>query len=84
MILLVIDGDWGCLQGGMGEAAAVAVQAVRNTSGLLAARQLYQRLLKIPPAGGSLMHAVLDMELGASAEQALSAAELDRVFEVRH
>ncbi|EIE27370.1 hypothetical protein COCSUDRAFT_11398 [Coccomyxa subellipsoidea C-169] len=69
----------GRLRGGMGEAAAVAVQAVRDTSGLPAARQLYRRLLKIPPAGGSLMHAVLDMELGASAEEALSAAELDRV-----
>jgi hypothetical protein len=71
-------------QGGMGEAAAVAVQAVRDRAGLSAARQLYQQLLKIPPAGGSLMHAVLDLELEASsAQEALSGAKLDRVFEVR-
>jgi len=70
----------------MGEAAAVAVQSVRDSSGVSAARQLYQQLLKIPPAGGSLMHAVLDMETeGTSQQEALTNAELERLFEVpRH
>lgn len=67
----------------MGDAAAAAVQAVRDASGLPVARQLYKQLLKVPPAGGSFMHAVLDMETEHVLEQdALSSEALDRVFEV--
>lgn len=74
----------GCCQGGMGNAAAAAVQAVRDASGLPVARELYKQLLKIPPAGGSLMHAVLDIEMEHVSEQeALSNADVDKLFEVR-
>lgn len=73
-----------CCQGGMGNAAAAAVQAVRDASGLPVARELYKKLLKIPPAGGSLMHAVLDMEMEHVSEQeALSNADVNKIFEVR-
>ncbi|CAL8463055.1 g2589 [Coccomyxa elongata] len=72
----------GPLQGGMGNAAAAAVQAVRDASGLPVARELYRQLLKVPPAGGSLMHAVLDMEMEHVSEQeALSNADVDKIFE---
>ena len=68
----------------MGDAAAKAVQAVRDASGLPVARQLYKQLLRIPPAGGSLMHAIVDIEMDYVSEQeALSNADLDRIFEVR-
>lgn len=80
------------LQGGMGAVAAAVLAAVECTQGLEAARRLYRGLLKLPPAGGELMHAILDMELlvaeagaGASSDGAkpLAAAQLRELFEVR-
>jgi U3 small nucleolar RNA-associated protein 6 len=67
----------------MGEAAAVAVRAVQRASGLEAARQLYRQLLALPPAGGSLLHALLDLEHAAlDTPERLSDAQLQQLFEV--
>ena len=67
----------------MGEAAAEAVRAVQRASGLEAARQLYRQLLRLPPAGGSLMHALLDLEHAAlGTSEGLSEAQLLQLYEV--
>ncbi|KAK9837160.1 hypothetical protein WJX81_007266 [Elliptochloris bilobata] len=71
----------GPLQGGLGEAAASAIAAVRQRHGLGEARAFYRRLLALPPAGGQLFHAALDLELGASASERPTPQELCAVFE---
>ena len=78
-----IDVVWR-VQGGMGEAAAVAMDIVKQFSGLVAARQFYRQMLKLPPAGGSLHHAILDMEEAAlSTSDCLSEPQLTQLYEVR-
>ena len=68
----------------MGEAAAVALEILKQTSGLEAARQLYRQMLKLPPAGGSLFHAILDMEEAAlPSSDCLSEPQLTQLYEVR-
>lgn len=49
-------------KGGMGHVAAAVVQKTRDDVGLEAARNLYQRLLCIPGAGGDLYRCVLQLE----------------------
>ena len=68
----------------MGEAAVAAVRAVHRMSGLGAARQLYRQLLRLPPAGGSFFHALLDQEVhGAVApSERLSQAAWLQLYEV--
>ena len=70
------------MQGGNGAAAAEAVQLVKGEEGIEAARSLYRALLKLPPAGGSLYHCILDMELDESSQQPLPPAKLKPIFEV--
>lgn len=70
-------------QGGLGAAAATALAAVRERHGLSEARALYRRLLALPPAGGALFHAALDLELSAPAAERVRPQELRAVFEVR-
>ena len=73
----------GEVQGGMGEAAAAAVRTVHRVSGLEAARQLYRQLLRLPPAGGTFFHALLDMEqAAASTSERLSHAAWLQLYEV--
>jgi hypothetical protein len=69
-------------QGGFGTAAAAALAAVHERHGLSEARALYGRLLALPPAGGVLFHAVLDLEMAAPAAERLRRRELGAVFEV--
>jgi hypothetical protein len=74
----------------MGAVAAAVLAAVEHASGLEAARGLYRELLKLPAAGGELMHAVLDLELlvaegsssSTSPATALPARQLKELFEV--
>jgi hypothetical protein len=70
-------------QGGMGEAAAEALRSVHDASGLAAARELYRKLLKLPAAGGTFFHAVLDMEAGVPPAEQLPEAAVEKIFEVR-
>lgn len=70
-------------QGGMGEAAAEALRSVHSASGLAAARELYQKLQKLPPAGGTFFHAVLDMEAGVPPAEQLPEAAIEKIMEVR-
>lgn len=78
----------GPVEGGMGAVAAAVLAAVQDTAGLLAARELYRQLLRLPPAGGELMHAVLGLELlaaqsgGDATAQPLQAKQLQELFEV--
>lgn len=58
----------GPLTGGMGAVAAAALEALHQTRGVEAARIVYRRLLALPPAGGALFHAILDIELDACIE----------------
>ena len=51
----------------MGSVAAAAVEVTTVLGGLPAARKLYKRLLALPPAGGSLFHHLLDLEISVSA-----------------
>ncbi len=69
-------------QGGFGTAAAAALAAVHERHGLSEARALYGRLLALPPAGGALFHAVLDLEMAAPAAERLRQRERRAVFEV--
>lgn len=67
----------------MGEAAGVAMRTVKDAHGLEEARVIYGQLLKLPPVGGSFMHAIIDMELDlCSSPERLSDAQLQRMFEV--
>ena len=70
------------VQGGMGEAAAEALRSVHAASGLEAARAFYKKLQKLPPAGGSFVHAVLDMEAAVPAAEQLPDAASEAIFEV--
>mmetsp|Transcript_20037 Transcript_20037/g.55661 ORF Transcript_20037/g.55661 Transcript_20037/m.55661 type:complete len:150 (+) Transcript_20037:233-682(+) len=73
----------GPLRGGMGAVAGAAVQATRSLAGLPAARKLSQRLLVIPPAGGTLFHCLLDAELGEQAVLATAGAGGNKLAEQR-
>lgn len=53
----------GPLHGSMGAVAAAALRALAELSGAQAARRFYQALLRLPPAGGELFHAILELEL---------------------
>lgn len=69
------------MRGGMGEVAAAAVEMVHQTRGLDAARAVYRRLLSLPPAGGSLFHALLDLELDAAAVVPGGGDRVEALFE---
>ena len=55
---------------------------MKEEEGIEAARFLYRALLKLLPAGGSLYHRILDLELDESSQQPLPSAKLKPVFEV--
>lgn len=68
----------------MGEAAAAAVRAVWAQDGPDAARQMYQRILALPPPGLAVFNAILDLEMAseASGPSKQGAARIQQVFEV--
>jgi hypothetical protein len=67
----------------MGDAAAAAVLTMKERHGIHEARLLYQKLLKLPPVGGSFMHAVIDMESALlQSPNGLKHDQLEQVFEV--
>ena len=67
--LIILPGQsQGPLRGGMGAVAAAAVEVMTVLGGLPAARKLYKRLLALPPAGGSLFHHLLDLEIAAAVD----------------
>lgn len=66
----------------MGEAAAEALRSVHSASGLAAARTFYRQLQKLPPVGGTFVHAVLDMEEAVPPAQQLPDAAMEAIFEV--
>lgn len=66
----------------MGGAAAEALRCVHAASGLGAARALYRQLQRLPPAGGTLAHAVLDMEEAVPPAEQLPEAAMEAIFEV--
>ena len=70
-------------QGGMGEAAAEALRSIHSASGLDAARAFCRRLQKLPPVGGTFVHAVLDMEAAVPPAEQLPDAAMEAIFEVR-
>lgn len=55
----------GPLEGGMGDAAAAALTAVHQSSGLTAARQIWRRLAAGPAPGGALFRAAVALEADA-------------------
>lgn len=65
----------------MGEAAASILLLIRNKNGIVAWREAYQALLRLPPAGGDMYHAVIEAELEEREEQ-LSSPDLRALFEV--
>lgn len=75
----------GCkVQSAMGEAAAAAVRAVWAQDGPDAARQLYQRMLALPPPGIAVFNAILDLETvsEASSPSKQGPARIQQTFEV--
>jgi hypothetical protein len=65
----------------MGEAASMAVKITKEDKGISAARELYEALLKLPAAGGSLFHTILDLEL-AEEQNRLPRSRQTALFEV--
>ena len=72
------------VQSAMGKAAAAAVRAVWAQDGHDAARQLYQRMLALPPPGLAVFHAILDLEVAseASSPSKHGPARIQQTFEV--
>lgn len=68
----------------MGEAAAAAVRAVWSQDGPDAARQLYRRILALPPPGLAVFNAILDLEMvsEASSPSKQGPVQIQQVFEV--
>ena len=66
----------------MGEAAAEALRGIHAASGLEAARAFYRQLQRLPPAGGTFVHAVLDMEAEVPLAEQLPDAAMAAIFEV--
>ncbi|KAK9828324.1 hypothetical protein WJX74_008746 [Apatococcus lobatus] len=60
----------GAPESAMGQAAAAAVKAVWAQDGPEAARQLWQRMLTLPPPGLAVFNAVLDLEIACEAAEA--------------
>jgi len=65
----------------MGEAASTAVKITKEDKGIAAAREVYEALLKLPAAGGSLFHTILDLEL-AEEQDCLPRSRQTALFEV--
>ena len=72
------------VQGAMGEAAAAAVQAVWTQEGPEAGRQLYQRMLVLPPPGLAFFNRMIDLEsaVEASCPSKAGSDRICRIFEV--
>lgn len=85
------------LQGGLGAVAAALLVALHRGGGIAAARQLYRRLLPLPPPGGDFFRCLLQLEMdqqqqqqgqaqgeqqgGAATSAALSPRQLQDLFE---
>lgn len=75
----------------MGSVAAAAVEVTYSLAGLQAARKLYERLLPLPPPGGSFFHVIIGIELAVAASAysgrgegegaAAQAARIRRLFD---
>ena len=68
-------------QGGLGQAAATVVHLLKELNGVEACRQFYRDLLKLPAAGGSFFHGILDIELDEQTDR-LPNSKLKAIFEV--
>ncbi|KAK9868819.1 hypothetical protein WJX84_006213 [Apatococcus fuscideae] len=70
-------------EGAMGEAAAAAVQAVWTQEGPEAGRQLYQRMLVLPPPGLAFFNRMIDLEsaVEASCPSKAGSDRICRIFE---
>ncbi len=65
----------------MGQAAATAIRLIKELNGLDACREFYRALLKLPAAGGSCFHGILDIELDEQANT-LPDNKMKAIFEV--